>query len=158
MKKNPLAFLSILLLTSTLAQADFKSAAEGIEKLQKYDAAYFAETKDQVAEKELDGKTTNEEDDGNEVDKLDAVYTDMQSALTLLQKKSDSSLLHETLRVAALTLDNDPSWFAGDLLLPLYKKNKKQLLEAIKKLPADDAKNLEEAVTNASREKKKGNG
>jgi hypothetical protein len=157
MTKKPLLLIAAFFFAASVGRAEFKNAAQGVEVLKKYDAAYFAESKDQVAERELDGK-----DDGvdaeNEVDKLDEVYTDLQSAVTLLQKKSDGALLSEAVRVAAVTLDNDPSWFAGDLLLPLYKKDKKALLEAIKKLPADDAKNLEEAVTNSAREKKKGNG
>ena len=70
----------------------------------------------------------------------------------------DQVLDAEILRVTVEMLKKDPTQFAGELVLPLYEKNKKSFLESLKKLSPSDAKLVEDAVKAAARQKRYGNG
>ncbi|MBV2167277.1 MAG: hypothetical protein KUL82_01110 [Bdellovibrio sp.] len=83
-----------------------------------------------------------------------------QSVTAIIEGKEKASpeFMKALARAAVLTFDADPSEAAGELLLPLQKKNKKALEEAIKSLPKKDADSLRESLKNAAREETQGNG
>lgn len=150
---------AILILTTLLslsALAEFKSTNDAIEKMRSYSPTYFAEIRDEATQAE----DNEEAQDVVTEDKMDTFFIDLEGAIKLLttQKKIDPVLYEEVLRVASLSLDNDPTWFAGDLVLPLYKKDKEFFTENLKKLSEKSARNLEEAVKNSALEDAEGNG
>ncbi|UOF02793.1 hypothetical protein [Bdellovibrio reynosensis] len=76
----------------------------------------------------------------------------------MLKEKPTQELYQELLRVAAISFEGDPSEAAGELLVPLYKRNKKDFESALKKLPAKDAAAIKESIKNSDREYSEGNG
>lgn len=89
----------------------------------------------------------------------DVVFESLEKAVTVALKESPSEDLQgEILRVALVLLKKDPSQFAGEVILPLYEKDKKSFMNGLKKLSAEDSELIEEAVKAAAREKKSGNG
>ncbi len=154
----------ILILTTLLslsALAEFKETKDALAKMQSYGPTYFADARDEAILKEISANAVGPAASPSTTDdKIDVVYEDLEDAVKLLvtQKKTDDVLLDEVLRVASLSLDNDPTWFAGEVILPLYKKDKAAFTEALKKLSTKNARNLEEAVKNSASEETKGNG
>ncbi|MGE9746593.1 phosphoenolpyruvate carboxylase [Bdellovibrio bacteriovorus] len=88
----------------------------------------------------------------------DEVFEALESAVQASVKKSTPELDAEILRVTVEMLNKDPTQFAGEIVLPLYEKNKKSFLESLKKLSPSDAKLVEDAVKSAARQKRYGNG
>ncbi|AHZ86296.1 phosphoenolpyruvate carboxylase [Bdellovibrio bacteriovorus] len=88
----------------------------------------------------------------------DEVFEALESAVQASVKKSTPELDAEILRVTVEMLKKDPTQFAGEIVLPLYEKNKKSFLESLKKLSPSDAKLVEDAVKSAARQKRYGNG
>ncbi|ASD64487.1 phosphoenolpyruvate carboxylase [Bdellovibrio bacteriovorus] len=88
----------------------------------------------------------------------DEVFEALEGAVQAAVKKTTPELDAEILRVTVEMLKKDPTQFAGELVLPLYEKNKKSFLESLKKLSPSDAKLVEDAVKAAARQKRYGNG
>ncbi|MFV8259412.1 phosphoenolpyruvate carboxylase [Bdellovibrio bacteriovorus] len=88
----------------------------------------------------------------------DEVFEALEGAVQSAVKKSTPELDAEILRVTVEMLKKDPTQFAGEIVLPLYEKNKKSFLESLKKLSPSDAKLVEDAVKSAARQKRYGNG
>lgn len=141
-----LAF-STLALTLFLTFTAHATAQQSLEKLKSYSA------------KDLQVTETNSEDAVSA--KTQEMLKTVQETVDLLvsgKEKSDSKLLKELVRVSVLSFENDPSEAASEMLLPLYKKEKKAIDEAIKSLPKKDAKDLRESLKNSAREESEGNG
>lgn len=138
---------SALALTVFLAFSAQATVQQPLEKLQSYSVKDLevtaAKNEDAVSTKNLEMIKTIE---------------DTVDLLVSGKEKSNPKLLKELVRVAVLTFENDPSESASEMLLPLYKKEKKALEEAIKSLPKKDAKELRESLKNAAREESEGNG
>lgn len=88
----------------------------------------------------------------------DEVFETLEAAVQSAVKKSTPELEAEILRVTVEMLKKDPTQFAGEVVLPLYEKNKKSFLNSLKKLSPSDAKLVEDAVKSAARQKRYGNG
>lgn len=88
----------------------------------------------------------------------DEVFEALEGAVQTAVKKSTPELDTEILRVTVEMLKKDPTQFAGEIVLPLYEKNKKSFLDSLKKLSPSDAKLVEDAVKMAARQKRYGNG
>ena len=83
----------------------------------------------------------------------------IDEAVTFSTKnKLSSEALQQILRVAALTLRNDPNFTAGEILIPLYNNDKKAFNAALKKLSPADSKAVLNAVSGAIFTLKHGNG
>ncbi|WP_413944229.1 hypothetical protein [Bdellovibrio sp. HCB-162] len=139
---------SALALTVFLAfSVHATTAQQSLEKLQAYSAkdveVSATKTEDAVSAKNQEMIKTIE-------DTVDLIVSG--------KEKSNPKLLKELVRVAVLTFENDPSESASEMLLPLYKKEKKAVDEAIKSLPKKDAKELRESLKNTAREETEGNG
>jgi hypothetical protein len=89
----------------------------------------------------------------------DDVFDALEDAVKdSLKDPSNVALQDEIFRVTVVMLKKDPTQFAGEVILPLYEKNRKSYDAALKKLSAEDAQLVKEAVKTAVREKKNGNG
>lgn len=89
----------------------------------------------------------------------DDVFDALEEAVKAsLKDPADIALQDEILRVTVVMLKKDPTQFAGEVILPLYEKNRKGFDAALQKLSAEDAQLVKEAVKTAAREKKNGNG
>ena len=75
-----------------------------------------------------------------------------------LKDPTSVELQSEILRVTVVMLKKDPTQFAGEVILPYYEKNRNGFDAAIKKLSAEEAKMVKEAVKSAAKVKKTGNG
>ncbi len=105
-------------------------------------------------------QTYAEKDDHTSAKTQEVLKVIDQSVTTIVEGKEKASpeFMKALARAAVLTFDSDPSEAAGELLLPLQKKNKKALEEAIRSLPKKDADSLRESLKNAAREATQGNG
>ncbi|AHI05244.1 hypothetical protein BDW_03680 [Bdellovibrio bacteriovorus W] len=74
------------------------------------------------------------------------------------KESMDLAFAKELVRVSALTFKTDPSEAATEMLMPLYKKNKALLDQALRSLPKKDAKDLLESLKSTEREERSGNG
>ena len=89
----------------------------------------------------------------------DDVFDALEDAVKAsLKDPSNVTLQDEIFRITVVMLKKDPTQFAGEVILPLYEKNRKGYDAALNKLSADDAQLVKEAVKTAVREKKNGNG
>lgn len=89
----------------------------------------------------------------------DDVFDALEDAVKAsLKDPSNVALQDEIFRITVVMLKKDPTQFAGEVILPLYEKNRKGYDAALNKLSADDAQLVKEAVKTAVREKKNGNG
>ena len=139
--KNLILILSFFSLTA-FAQSEFKTADQAILKLKSY-------TPEKIK------NAVGEEKDKVEDDLVD----DVESAVTFAMKnKVNTDYMKTLVQAASLSLSNDPSIYAAELLVPLYKKDKKSFQEALKSLSKKEAASLEEAVKDKEREEKHGNG
>lgn len=120
---------------------------ESLKQLQQYTAKDFEKTKTQT-DKDVSAKVQ---------EMLNAIEQSTELALKE-QKPLKAELLKELARVSVLTFQEDPSEAATELILPLYKKEKKAFEKAIKSLPESDRKELEESLKNTAREETQGNG
>lgn len=138
---------SALALTLLLAFSVQATVQQSLEKLQSYSAQDV-----QVTE------TKNEDAVSTKNQEMIKTIEETVDLLVSGKEKSNPKILKELVRVAVLTFENDPSESASEMLLPLYKKEKKAVEEAIKSLPKKDAKELRESLKNAAREESEGNG
>lgn len=125
--------------------ANAQNLTEALKKLKTYsisDVTVSAKNSDEQV-----GKKTAE-----------MILTIDKTVQLMLKEKPNQELYVELLRVAAVSFEGDPSEAAGELLLPLYKKNKKDFEDALKKLPAKDAEAVRESLKNSEREYSEGNG
>ena len=100
-------------------------------------------------------KALSEED----LKKQDLVYDTLREAVDLLIKNPKAEELNkELLRVSVLMLKKDPTQYAGEILLPLYQKDRKSFLNSLKGLSKDQAQKIEEAVKDSEKEALEGNG
>lgn len=152
-------FVVIMFFTSA-AFADFKESAEAITKLSSYQATFFAEIRDEAMIHEENNPPREPGPSDSELKKVDAVFADLEAATKLLQsqKVMDEKLLNELVRVANLCLNNDPSMFAAEVVLPAYNKDKKAFKKALDKLPKTELKIFEKSLKDSQREQNKGNG
>lgn len=138
----------LLLLTFSFALpsfAEFKNPDEAVQKLKSYRSSDFADD----AEKEKREETTKETE----------LYDDLFDAVKFTETHApDDEFLKALVGAASLALKEDPSWYAGEVVAPVYKKNKKAFDKALKSLPPQDAADIKEAIQNSEREKKSGNG
>ncbi|KHD89490.1 MAG: hypothetical protein OM95_03815 [Bdellovibrio sp. ArHS] len=118
---------------------------DSVQKLQNFSAKDFEGAKDDEA---VAAKTQ---------EMLKTVEQTVEAALNGKEKISNDAL-KELARVSALTFAHDPSEAASEILLPLYKKEKKAFEKALRSLPKQDAKDLKESLRNAAREEDEGNG
>ncbi|WP_373999114.1 hypothetical protein [Bdellovibrio bacteriovorus] len=138
--------LVAILFSSLLCfNASASTLQDSLKKLQAYSAKDFEAAKDEAAV----GEKTQE--------MLKTVEQTVDTAVAAKEKVSED-VLKELARVSVLTFEHDPSEAASEILLPLYKKEKKAFEKALKSLPKKDAKELEESLKNASREDDEGNG
>lgn len=105
-------------------------------------------------------KTVTEETKLSDTDMKaqDEVFEALESAVQDQLKKPNPDLYKEILRVTVEMLKKDPTQFAGEVVLPLYKKNKKVFVDSLFELSPSDARLVEDAVKMADREKRQGNG
>ncbi|XGC81693.1 hypothetical protein ACES2L_04255 [Bdellovibrio bacteriovorus] len=135
--------LSLIFFVGLSAQA--QNLSEALKKLKTYsisDVTVSAKNNDEQV-----GKKTAE-----------MLLTIDKTVQLMLKEKPTPEVYLELLRVAAISFEGDPSEAAGELLLPLYQKNKKDFESALKKLPAKDAEAIKESVKNSEREYSEGNG
>ncbi len=130
-----------LLWGACFAQA-FKTSQEVVAKLRTFQAQSF---------KNIDAKAKFKLED-------DIVDTLVDSVKLAVKEPQNSELRSEVIRVSVLFLRHDDTQYAGELLLPLYEKNKSEFKNLIRNLPAADSRMVLEAVENASREASQGNG
>lgn len=146
MKKNMMTLILCSFFASP-AMAAFYDVREAIEKLQ----AAKVESLITVTE-----ETKLSEDDMKAQDKA---FAALEAAVATAAKESGiEELQDEIIKAAVVLLKKDPTQYAGEVILPLYEKNKKSFLSNLKKLPASDAKLVEGAVKDAARQKKIGDG
>ena len=106
--------------------------------------------------KSVDKKTVlNHKELRAQDDAFDALEDGVNASL---KDPSNTELQNEILRVAVVMLKKDPTQFAGEVILPYYEKNRNGFDSAIKKLSAEEAKLVKDAVKSAARFKKNGNG
>lgn len=138
----------LLLLTFSFTQlsaADFKTPAEAVQKLNSFKAADFKDD----ADKEKAGSPTKENE----------LYDDLDSAVQFIEAhKPDDVFLQALAQATSLALKQDPSWYAGEVVTPVWKKYKKAFEKALKSLSKKDAADVMESIQNSEREKKAGNG
>lgn len=105
-------------------------------------------------------KTVTEETKLSDADMKaqDEVFEALESAVQDQLKKPNPDLHKEILRVTVEMLKKDPTQFAGEVVLPLYKKNKKAFVDSLFELSPADARLVEDAVKMADRQKRQGNG
>lgn len=110
-------------------------------------------------ESALNGFTEKQKASEADLKKQDAVYGTLRKAVEASMKDpKNDELKSEIFRVTGLLLKKDSTQYAGEVLLPLYKQNKKSFLSSLKKLSKDHAKEIETAVKDAEKEEKSGNG
>lgn len=87
---------------------------------------------------------------------IDKMFKALQKLEALYAKeKMPAEYIEQSCRVAELTFINDPSEFAAEIILPLYQKQKADFTKAFIK---HNFKRCQEALENADREEKDGNG
>ncbi|UXR65184.1 phosphoenolpyruvate carboxylase [Bdellovibrio bacteriovorus] len=132
---------------ATPAMAAFYDVREAIEKLHaaKVDALITVTEDTKLSEDEMKAQ--------------DKAFAALEAAVTTAVKESGTEeLQEEIIKATVVLLKKDPTQYAGEVVLPLYEKNKKSFLSNLKKLPASDAKLVEDAVKSAARQIKSGNG
>lgn len=139
--------VTALLLMSFVTSASAVTTQESLKTLQQYSAKDL---------EKIQGRTDKE------------IGVKVQEILSAIEKTVDVAiqekgptqpeLLKELLRVSVMTFEADPSEAATELLLPLYKKDKKNFEKAMKNLPVKAQKELKESIKNSLREESQGNG
>lgn len=139
-------FLLIFILTLPLAvRAEFKTADEAMAKLKSYKAEDFKRTPEKSEEKS----------DAHE----DQFFDDLDEAVKFATaNKVNQDFLVTVAEATSLSLKNDDTAYAGEIVLPLFKKDKKAFKAALKKLSKKDAEQIEESFKDKERENKSGNG
>lgn len=90
--------------------------------------------------------------------KQDEIFIVLEKSVKQAVTEASDELEREILKVAVVMLKKDNTQFAGQVLLPLYKKNEEAFLSSLKQLKDSDATLVKEAVQNAERELTSGNG
>lgn len=128
------------------AQAAFYDAKESVAALQalKLEAVKTSDENTKLTEADMKAQ--------------DEAFEALEKAVETALKESSEELQAEILRVTVQMLKKDSTQYAGEVILPLYEKNKKSFLSSLKKLSAEDASLVEDAVKMAARQKKSGNG
>jgi vacuolar-type H+-ATPase subunit I/STV1 len=159
MFKYSFRIIFIVLLSSTV-WADFKDSGEALVKLKSYESNFFAKINAEATAEEEVAKSPSMDPSEAELKKIDALFDDLESSVKFLQsqKVMDETLLDELVRVANLSLNNDKTRYAAEVVLPVYQKDSKAFKKALKNLPKADAKYFEKSLKNSEREMKKGNG
>jgi hypothetical protein len=134
--------LVLTLIFSLPVFAAFKNAAEAESKLKTFSSEQFKD-KDEKAQDKIEDDIVDSIIDGVEV---------------VLKESTQTNLKKEIVRVAVILQKRDPSNYAGELVLPLYKANRTEFKTLLKSLPPKDARLLEEAVKIAERVENQGNG
>lgn len=132
---------------ATPAMAAFYDVREAIEKLHaaKIDALITVTEDTKLSEDDMKAQ--------------DKAFAALEAAVSTAVKESGTEeLQEEIIKATVVLLKKDPTQYAGEVVLPLYEKNKKSFLSNLKKLPASDAKLVEDAVKSAARQAKSGNG
>ncbi|WP_374029853.1 hypothetical protein [Bdellovibrio bacteriovorus] len=145
MKLMSLLTALVFVFSSVAAQA------ATLEELQKKLQAYSAE--DLKAPKAKDDEAVSEK-----TTEMLKTIEDTVDLATKGKEKVSADVLQQLARVAVLTFEADPSLAAAELLLPLYKKEKKAFDKAMRTLPSKDNKSLKDALKDADREDEEGNG
>jgi hypothetical protein len=122
--------------------ASFKNVAEAETKLKVFSMDQF---------NGKDEKTQDKIED----DIVDSIIDGVELAL---KETAQVNLKKEIVRVAVILQKRDPTNYAGELVLPLYKANQKEFKTLLNSLPPKDARLLEDAVKIAERAEKTGNG
>ena len=129
------------------AMAAFYDVREAIEKLQaaKVDSLITVTEETKLSEEDMKAQ--------------DKAFAALEAAVATAVKESGTEELQdEILKATVVLLKKDPTQYAGEVILPLYEKNKKSFLNNLKKLSGSDAKLVEGAVKDAARQKKIGDG
>lgn len=142
MKKLALLLLIHFFALTAQAQTEFKTAQDAVKKLKTHDAEKLK-------------SAVGEDRDKIEDDLID----DLEGAVEFAKKnKVDAEFLKVVVAAASLSLKNDPSIYAAEVVAPLYRKDKKAFQEALKSLSKKDSGDLEEAIQDKEKEDKLGNG
>lgn len=145
MTKKLSAFILIPLLTSSVALAKV-SASDLVKKLEGYQDGSVTSSVD----KELSESQMKEQD---------ALFSDLREAVKVsIKEPKNAELRKEAIRVASLMLEKDPSAYSAEVILPLYKFNKKSFVKDAEFLGKDKAKDLVDAIKDAEKESAEGNG
>ncbi len=93
--------------------------------------------------------------------RMEAMLAAIEEGVDLLSKvtdPTDSEMTKEICRVALLTFELDPSEYAAELMLPLYKKDKAAFEKGARLLPKAQAEEILESMKIKLREETEGNG
>jgi hypothetical protein len=134
--------LLVLTLMFTLPVFAFKNVAEAEAKLKSFSSEQFKGKDDKASDKIED-------------DIVDSIIDAVDVAV---KDPAQMNLKKEILRVAVILQKRDPTNYAGELVLPLFKQNRTEFRTLLKSLPPKDARLLEDAVKIAERVEDKGNG
>ncbi len=159
MFKHALKILFIFSI-STSARADFKDAGEAVAKLKSYPDNFYAAIHDESTLEEENKKSENVGPSEAELNKTTDFFIDLEFSVNILltQKSMDINLVDEVVRLANISMLNDPTRYAAEVIAPAYHKDPKAFKSAIEKMSKSDAKSFEKSLKNAQRELKKGNG
>ena len=134
--------LLVLTLMFSLPGFAFKNAAEAETKLKTFSIEQFKDKDEKASEKIED-------------DIVDSIIDAVEVAV---KNPNELNLKKEVVRVAVILQKRDPTNYAGELVLPLFKQNRNEFKTLLKSLPPKDARLLEDAVKIAERVEGKGNG
>ena len=130
MKKQTLILLISTLLTVPAFAETFKSADDAVKKLEAYTVS------------DVEGDKARLE--ARQPLRIDQMFEDLEGAVKLIGKQAlTEDLAYQMGRVTIITFINDPSAYAvGEIILPVYQKNKKVFEKAAQKLHPVDRKLL----------------
>ena len=92
--------------------------------------------------------------------KVEDCYDPLKESVAAYLKnpKKNTTLLNAIVRLASLASQADPNGYPEEILLPIYRKQKKELEKSLKRLEPLAAKQMRESLKDAAETEKHGNG